>query len=62
MLERDKTYFLERAEAQLELAQQSGHPNAVAAHYHLAELYLDRVYGDAAEEDAVTESAENDAG
>lgn len=58
MLKRDKRYFLERAEAELELAQQSGHPEAVAAHYQLAELYLDRVYGDAAEADTVEEGAE----
>lgn len=45
MTEDDKSYYLERAETQLELAQSSTHPDAVRAHYTLAGLYLDRVYG-----------------
>lgn len=39
-------YFLRRAEAELELAQRAEHPRAVAAHYRLAEHYLERVHGD----------------
>jgi hypothetical protein len=41
----DKNYFLSRAEAELEQAQRASHPGAVRAHYHLANHYLDRVYG-----------------
>lgn len=43
--EEDKRYFLRRAEAELEQAQRAEHPRAVRAHYHLANHYLDRVYG-----------------
>jgi hypothetical protein len=45
----DCVYFIERAEAEIALAQRAEHPNAVAAHYQLAEIYLDRVYGDGSE-------------
>lgn len=45
MSDEDSLYFLQRAEAELELARRATHPKAVAAHYHLAESYLDRVYG-----------------
>lgn len=41
----DLAYFQTRAEAELELAQRASHPKAVRAHYLLAELYLDKVYG-----------------
>lgn len=40
----DSEYYLERAEAQLSLAQAAPHPAAVRAHYHLAVHYLDRAY------------------
>jgi hypothetical protein len=33
-----------RAERELELAQRAEHPKAVAAHYRLSQLYLDRIY------------------
>lgn len=46
MSDEERTYFLQRAEKELELAQESAHPEAVAAHYRLAELYLERVYGE----------------
>ncbi len=46
MTDDDVRYFLERAETEIELAQRAEHPKAVAAHYHLAQSYLDRVYGD----------------
>lgn len=49
-IEGDRAYFLSRAEAQLELAQAASAPEAVRAHYHLANLYLDRVYGTSAPE------------
>lgn len=39
------SYFYDRAEAELELAQNSDHPAAVRAHYLLAGHYLDRFYG-----------------
>lgn len=41
----DKNYFLARAEQEIESAQRSDRPEAVRAHYVLAELYLGRVYG-----------------
>ena len=41
----DQDYYLARAERELELAQESDHPDAVRAHYLLAGYYLDRVYG-----------------
>jgi hypothetical protein len=45
-MEQDQnSYFLKRAEAELELASSSEHPEVVRAHYLLAGLYLDRVYG-----------------
>lgn len=39
------SYFEERAEEELELAQRASHPKAVKAHYELAGFYLDRVHG-----------------
>jgi hypothetical protein len=38
------SYFVRRAEQQLELAQQADHAQVVSAHYELANLYLDRAY------------------
>lgn len=46
--ERDRRYFLERAEAELELAQRSLVPEAVRVHYELAGQYLDLVYNEEA--------------
>ncbi len=45
MPEFEKDYFQRRAEAELRLAQAATHPAAVRAHYLLAGLYLDRIYG-----------------
>lgn len=42
---RDRSYFYERAEAELKLAQQATDPAVVKAHYQMAGYYLDRVYG-----------------
>ncbi|WP_200910772.1 MULTISPECIES: hypothetical protein [unclassified Sphingomonas] len=42
------SYFVRRAEQQLELAQQADHEQVVHAHYELANLYLDKAYADAA--------------
>ena len=44
------SYFEERAEEELELAQRAVHPKAVKAHYDLAGYYLDRVHGAPEEE------------
>ena len=41
----DNSYFYERAETELELAQRATHPLAVRAHYIIANHYLDRCYG-----------------
>jgi hypothetical protein len=41
----DGDYFLQRAEAEIGLAQRATHPRVVAVHFQLAEAYLDRVYG-----------------
>lgn len=43
----DETYYRERAEAELELAQRATHPAAVRIHYLLSELYLNRIHGGA---------------
>jgi hypothetical protein len=43
----DTTYFYARAETELELAQRATHPQAVRAHYIIANHYLDRCYGGA---------------
>ncbi|KQM95663.1 hypothetical protein ASE73_00745 [Sphingomonas sp. Leaf24] len=44
----EMSYFVRRAEQQLELAQQADHEQVVHAHYELANLYLDKAYADAA--------------
>lgn len=41
----DSSYFYDRAETELELAQRATHPMAVRAHYIIANHYLDRCYG-----------------
>lgn len=41
----DTSYFYDRAETELELAQKATHPLAVRAHYIIANHYLDRCYG-----------------
>jgi len=46
----EKHYFLERAEAELELANEATHERAARAHYYLAGFYLDRAYHGAANE------------
>lgn len=40
----DSDYYLQRAEAELTMAQAADHPAAVRAHYFLAGFYLDRVH------------------
>lgn len=44
----EMSYFMRRAEQQLELAQRAEHEQVVHAHYELANLYLDIAYADAA--------------
>lgn len=39
-------YYYRRAETELKMAQAAASPAAVNAHYQLANLYLDRVFGD----------------
>ena len=43
--ESDRQYFQRRAEEEVKLAQQATHVAAVAAHYALAELYLEKAGG-----------------
>lgn len=38
----EKDYFLERAEAEIDLANAATHKAAAHAHYHMASFYLDR--------------------
>lgn len=42
----EMSYYVRRAEQQLELAQQADHELVVHAHYELANLYLDKAYAD----------------
>lgn len=46
MLQEEAEYLEQRAEAEIELARQARHSNAVQAHYELASAYLDRIHGD----------------
>jgi hypothetical protein len=43
MIEDDRSYYQRRAEAEIERAQEAILPQAVRAHYQLAEAYLERV-------------------
>ena len=43
MPQEDLDYLQRRAESELEMAQQSESPEATAAHYQLAEAYLERI-------------------
>ena len=42
----EMSYFVRRAEQQLELAQQADHEQVVHAHYELANMYLDLAYAE----------------
>jgi hypothetical protein len=44
--DQERSYFYERAEEELEQAQHADHPAAVKAHYVLAGLYFDHVFGE----------------
>ena len=41
----NESYLLARAEEEIQSAQLAADPRAVSSHFHLAELYLDAVYG-----------------
>lgn len=43
MTDDDIGYYERRATVQVELAERASHPNAVKAHYLLAEAYLQRI-------------------
>ena len=53
MFQDDKTYFQRRAEVETERAQQATVPQAVRAHYQLAQAYFAKL---AAAEPAATEA------
>ena len=42
----DVAYLEQRAEEEIELAQQSEDSRAVQVHYELANVYLERIHGD----------------
>jgi hypothetical protein len=46
MTKHEKSYLLARAEEEIGNAQQSVDARAVAAHFELAERYLDMAYGE----------------
>jgi hypothetical protein len=46
----EREYFLDRAEAELDLANEARHQKAAYVHYHLAAFYLDRAHGGTANE------------
>jgi protein involved in temperature-dependent protein secretion len=48
--EPDRSYFLDRAEEELTLANKAAQESVARAHYHLAAFYLDRVYGGVAQD------------
>lgn len=43
MISDDKSYYRLRANTEVERAQQATHPCAVAAHYHRAEAYREKL-------------------
>lgn len=47
----DRAYFLERAEAELDLANAARHNDAAKAHYYRAAFFLDRAHGGVANDD-----------
>jgi hypothetical protein len=46
----ERHYFLERAEAELDLANEATQESAARAHYYLAGFYLDRAHSGTANE------------
>lgn len=47
----DRNYFMERAEAELDLGNAASSAGAARAHYLRADFYLDRATGDIANDD-----------
>ena len=47
----DRNYFLERAEAELDLGNEARHADAAHAHYSRAAFYLDKADSGAANDD-----------
>lgn len=47
----DRNYFMERAEAELDLGNAARHESTARAHYLMADFYLDRAAGDVANDD-----------
>ena len=60
--DQERSYFYERAEEELEQAQHADHPAAVKAHYVLAGLYFDHVFGEKDAQGAVAGQASGSAG
>lgn len=56
----NERYFEQRAQEELDLAQQATTPEATEAHYQLANLYLERVQPEDAAEVRDEEAAEPD--
>jgi hypothetical protein len=46
----DRDYFLERAEAEIDLGNAARHAKAATAHYFMASFYLDRAQAGTANE------------
>lgn len=53
MNQADRSYYLRRAEAEIDLAQQASNDDAGRIHYQLAAAYLDLVYGDGTAREAL---------
>jgi len=47
----DRDWFLQRAEAEIDLANAAASERTAFAHYHKAAFYLDRAHGGAANDD-----------
>ena len=55
----DRLYFYRRAEAEIRMAEKATTPQAVHAHYRLAERYLDRANGDGSGTAATSEQVQS---
>lgn len=59
MISDDQSYFLTRAEAEVQLAHRAGDENAARAHYQLAGFYWDRAFNGAVSSDRSPRHAES---
>ena len=57
----DRSYFYDRAEAEIKAAQEAQHPKAVSAHYILAGFYLDLTYNELPDSSAPNPRESHDA-